>query len=192
MAGVATAATVGVVPAGAAQAPTPEPAATADAGSFDVEASVDAMLAANPGSVQTGPNTVLLEPGVMWVIPTEGEVGTQGLNACPDGWLCGWMHADYEGGLMGIHQGVHVFLHDYWWNPYTNVVKYCSPLNPCGPSDQWRSVAGEITSVYNRTDLTWTPFWSERNKANFYALRDAPSPYVGAKWNDSFTKMCAC
>ncbi|MEO3927705.1 peptidase inhibitor family I36 protein [Micromonosporaceae bacterium B7E4] len=146
-------------------------------------------LKANPGSVRTGENTVLLKPGVMVALPSNGDVTTQSLGQCPAGWLCGWVDSDYRGAMYGIRQGDHIDFLYWWYNPYNGATVYDDWGSP-GP--EWRRWGNSITSVYNNTSLLWTPFYSYRNGENFYARRGAPSPYVGAKWNDSFTKACAC
>lgn len=164
--------------------------------SFDLEASVNEILEANPGSTRVGDNDILLEPGLMWSLPSDGEVGAQALADCPAGWLCGWTNVDYAGGRMAVQQGDHEhFLTWYWDDTAPNYrVKQCRIINPCDlGSGDWQYLTNSISSVYNNTwSITWAPFYSPRNNANYYALRGAPARYVGAMWNDSFTEMCGC
>jgi hypothetical protein len=185
------------VPAGAAHAQSDDtgvPQAQAQSStsrdiSFDLETSVSDTLEANPGSVRMGENAILLEQGVMWSLPADGEVGTQHLSHCPSGWLCGWIHDDFQGAMMAVQQGTYADLTDWYWNQHTLEVRRCCNLSPGGT---WWPVSHKITSVLNNTSLTWAPFYSHRNFENYYAYRGAPAAYVGAKWNDSFTAMCAC
>lgn len=164
--------------------------------SVDLETSVSEILDANPGSVRLDDNDVLLEPGVMWSLPSDGDdgaVGAQALADCPAGWLCGWTHADYEGGRIAVQQGVYLHFLNWYWNEDNYQVKECDPLNCSLGPGRWRFLTNSITSVFNNTwSITWAPFYSPRNNANYYALRGAPEDYVGSKWNDSFTEMCGC
>jgi hypothetical protein len=187
-------AALSVVPAAEAQAQQPEPSSSmGEVASADLEASVSSTLKANPGSVRTGPNTVLLEPGVMWVLPSEREASVRGLTGCPAGWLCGWTNADFAGGMMAIQQGTYVDYINWWWNTSTFEVRFCDHFTHCdlGPGT-WNGISNSISSVLNNTSVLWAPFYSLRNKANYYAYRGSPASYVGAKWNDSFTEACAC
>jgi hypothetical protein len=143
-------------------------------------------LEANPGSVRSGKNTVLVKPGVMVVLPSDGAMA---VSDCPVGWLCTWPHSDYRGGMLAIQQGVYLQFY-YWWYHDNGGVTYHAWDDP-GPG--WHTFAQAVTSVFNNThSVTWAPLYSHRNQQNYYALRGAPTGYVGAKWNDSFTAMCAC
>lgn len=156
------------------------------------ETSVTETLEANPGSVRLGEDDVLLASGVMWTVPN-GDTGSRALRDCPSGWLCGWTHADYAGGRMAVREGVYVHFLNWYWDANDYRVKEC-PVGFCelGPGN-WRPLSNSITSVFNNTwNVVWAPFYSPRNGANYYAFRGAPAPYVDAKWNDSFTEMCAC
>jgi peptidase inhibitor family I36 len=147
---------------------------------------------ANPEGVEVVGDDIMLQPGVMWSSP-DGEVGTQALNDCPPGWLCGWTDANYGGARMAVQQGVWVhFLYWYWDANDPRRVKYCEPLTcDLGPGN-WRAMTNSISSVYNRTSIEWAPFYSQRNHRNYYARAGAPAAYVLDEWNDSFTEMCGC
>lgn len=186
---------LGIVPAVAAHAQSGDAASTAGGvAAADLETAMAATLDANPGSQQTGENTVLLKQGVMVALP-DSEVGLQAANSCQRGWLCAWPHSDFRGPMLGVRDGTYVgdlYYYLYDENNWSKGVKYCVMSGTCGPGN-WRSFYESITSIYNNTHtVTWAPFWSRRNNQNYYALNGAPSGYVGAKWNDSFTALCAC
>jgi hypothetical protein len=162
----------------------------------DLETMMAATLEANPGSKKTGESTVLLKPGVMLALP-DGEVGLQAANDCRRGWLCSWPHSDFRGPMLAVQDGTYLSGADLWYyrydeNDWSRGIQYCVMSVHCNDGN-WRPYYESITSIYNNTHtITWAPYWSRRNNVNYYALNGAPSPYVGAKWNDSFTQLCAC
>jgi len=174
---------------------TREPSA-GDGATYDLEAAVAGTLRAVPGSVKTGENTILLEPGVMVALPSEGDVSASSLGSCTRGWLCAWPDSDYRGPMLAVRDGVYIDYRAWWWDTSTGEILDCR--GGCTGVDWYwdkymRNFAYKITSVFNNTHtITWAPFWSPRNYTNYNALNGAPSPYVGSKWNDDFSAACAC
>jgi Peptidase inhibitor family I36 len=149
------------------------------------------MLNANPGSVRTGENTVLLKPGIMAILPLNGEVGVQAAGQCPRGWLCAWPDINFGGPMMAVQQGTYI-AYIYWWYKGSQIV-----YSPSGtsPGSGWVSFYARITSVYNNThSIAQAPFHPYFNipGGNYYAPLGAPISYVGAYYNDSFDSACAC
>jgi hypothetical protein len=177
---------------------TPADESASDGVTLDLETAVAETLRENPGSIKTGENTVLLEPGVMVALPSDADVSAQqsSLNLCTRGWLCAWPHSDYRGPMLAVRDGTYIDYRAWWWDTSTGAILDCR--GGCTGVDWYwdmymRNYANNITSIYNNTStMTWAPFWSPRNNANYYAYNGAPSAYVGSKWNDSFTAACAC
>jgi hypothetical protein len=179
---IATGSALSVAPVGAA------------ASSARMEQSTIAeTLRVNPGSVQIGADTVLLRPGVMTVLPSSTTMSTAAAgdpNRCPRGWTCAWTDTNFRGAMLGIREGVYTDYY-YWWYNSSGAISYWPGSNP-NPA-VLRSFSNNASSVFNNTyNLVWAPFYSFRNKANYYAYRGAPAAYVGSKWNDSFTSACGC
>jgi hypothetical protein len=161
-----------------------------DSVASDLESSVAGTLEANPGSVRTGENTILLQPGIMAVLASDGEVGPQRASDCPPGWLCAWPHSDFRGPMFGVRQGQYIEYRNWSWNDNGGIAN-CGYWITCAGSG-WHHYYENITSIFNNTSSTWAAFYSLRNGENYLAYRGAPSGHVGSKWNDSFTAACAC
>lgn len=154
-------------------------------------------LEANPGSTRIAEDTVLLDPDVMVTLPSStGDVQQSALRDCPRGWLCAWPHSDFVGPMLAVRDGVYIDYRAWHWDSLTGAIYDCR--GGCSADlEHWRryvrSYAHNISSIYNNTaTVTWAPFWSPRNGANYYAANGGPAAYVGDKWNDSFTAACAC
>jgi hypothetical protein len=145
-------------------------------------------LKANPGSVRIDENTVLTKSGVTVMLPWDGEAGTQAVTQCVRGWLCAWVDINFEGANMNIPQGTYVKYWEWYFNPRNNREVGWFPSNPPGG---WTRFSYNITSVYNNTDIAWTPLHSSV-LGNYYAQMGHPIAYVGAYWNDYFEDACAC
>jgi hypothetical protein len=178
----------GFVPLRAAVADTRPEAAVAPLGLLET-------LKANPGSVRTGENTVLLKPGLMVRQPSTGEMGTQSLGQCPAGWLCAWVDTNYRGAMYGIRHGDCVNFLYWWYDPSSGATIYHAS-GDAGPG--WKPWINSISSVYllpttnpGKPGPLWAWFNSPRNNESFGARRGSPSPYVGNKWNDSLVSACA-
>lgn len=145
-------------------------------------------LKANPGSVRTGANTVVLKTGVMVGFPT-GQVGAQGAGVCPNGFACFWLDSNFTGTWAGIRSGGHVWLRDYWYTPGTNLVQF-SPGGSPGPG-YTQTFDKKVTSVFNNTGVRsgWLAYF---NVGFTYINARTQVPYVGALLNDSFVRACIC
>lgn len=98
--------------------------------------------------------------------------------------------------MLAVRDGVYIDYSKWFWDTATFEVVDCR--GGC-TWPHWYHIQYvhrfdlNITSVYNNTHtVTWAPFWSPRNNANYYARNGAPAAYVGSQWNDSFTAACAC
>jgi hypothetical protein len=144
-------------------------------------------LAANPGSVRLGEHTVLLEPGIMAAIPSDGGAGIQAVGQCPRGWLCAWPDIDYGGPMMAVQQPNYIDYRKWFYNGAGVIV-----MSNSWPGSGWRTFAFDITSVYNNTHtIAWAPLHNPVS-GNYYAQLGHPIPYVGPDWNDWFMDACAC
>jgi hypothetical protein len=144
-------------------------------------------LKANPGSVRTGTNTVVLETGFMVGFPT-GQVGTQGASACPNEFACFWLDINFTGTWAGTRKGAHVWFRDYWYFPGTNLVKFSPGVRP-GPG--YVTFDKKVTSVYNNTSVT-AGYHAYFNVGFNHVAPRTQVPYVGALLNDSFDRACIC
>jgi hypothetical protein len=153
------------------------------------EAAVIQTLKANPGSVRTGENTVLLKTGLMVTVPN-GKVGINAASQCRRGWACFWLHANFEGPIGQIREGDHVWFRDYWYSP-AGVVVFSPGVRP-GP--EWQNFYRKVSSVYNNTNGTTARFHPVLGdgRGDYLVEVGGQRPYLGALFNDDFDKACIC
>jgi hypothetical protein len=155
-----------------------------DSVASDLESSVAGTLEANPGSVRTGANTVMLQPGIMAVLPSDGEVGAQHASDCPPGWLCAWPDSDFRGPMLGVRQGQYINYWNWMWH-VDGRISPCEGVLYCDGGG-WYPYATTITSIFNHTCTDWAAFYSPRNDENYLAAEGAPNGWVGSKYDNSF------
>lgn len=147
--------------------------------SSDLETLMARTIEANPGSKPISKNVIQLDKDAILILPITDGVSTQALADCPSGFQCAWPDANFGGPALGAHRCVYLNYFDFaFWNARLGV---------------WDDFAYDVSSVTNNLPgVKWSQFWSPRNGTNFNALLGAPAPYVGDKWNDSFTGAQGC
>lgn len=157
----------------------PAAASTERVDMSDLETLMAKTVAANPGSKQISRNVIQLDENVIMILPVTDGVSTQALADCPSGFQCAWPDVNFGGPALGGRICDYMNYFDYvFWNTRLGV---------------WDDFAYDVSSVTNNIPgVKWSQFWSPRNGANFNALLGAPAPYVGDKWNDSFTGARGC
>jgi hypothetical protein len=148
-------------------------------------------LKANPGSVRTGENAVLLKTGVLVGFPN-GKVGIEAAKQCPQTFTCVWWDTNFEGPMAGIKVNTSVWMRDYWVSPNKQTVLFSPGVKP---DDGWENFFNKVSSLYNNTAGTTAGFHASFQIPGGYSAtygKGSMVSYVGAYYNDSFDKACIC
>jgi hypothetical protein len=158
--------------------------ASPDAGFDELgsEAQMEATLAANPGSTRLSDTEILLEPGVVLALPSDGAT-VQGVPNCPYEWFCLYEHSNYDGWLIRFYT--------------CNVLYGLSDYQFYNETEQaWDDWAFDASSWHNNQSGgadAWIYKWSATPAGGeLYRAGVGAVPYVGDYWNDTFWELFAC
>jgi hypothetical protein len=140
------------------------------------ERQVRANLAANPGSVRTGPNQIRLAPGLTMTLPDSGS--TRAARAvgkkCHIGFFCIYENRDFGGASLAMSACKTYILHSYRF------------VDESGNPDRWDL---EASSWDNNQTGDAAAKLRHRNGRTFKAPADRRDKFLNPPWNDRVVRV---
>lgn len=152
-----------------------------------LETRVAQTLQRNPGSRRVGKNAILLRPGIMTWLPSDGKVRrgrVASAQQCAPGWACVWFDAGYSGAVLGFRG--YINLRHWHWDPRSGV-GHCPGCTTPG----LYTFSSRVSAIVNNTGRL-AAFYNEVYRENLYVGSGEWLPYVGNRHNDRLTEACAC